>query len=214
MKDYAESSNEMIEDQLVMRGVSDRKVINAFKKVPRHVFVPEAQAGEAYRDRPLPIGEGQTISQPYIAAVMTELLDVKKTDRVLELGTGSGYQTAILAELAGDVYTIERIATLTGLARETLKKLGYKNIHFMTGDGTMGWAEAAPFDKIIVTAAPEKIPAPLLEQLSENGKMVIPVGERFSQELTLVEKEKGRLNTRLLGSVVFVPLIGRYGVSE
>jgi protein-L-isoaspartate(D-aspartate) O-methyltransferase len=204
----------MVETQLVARGISDKRVLSAFLKVPREVFVPASHSNETYSDRPLPIGEGQTISQPYTAAFMTELLRVKKGDRVLEIGTGSGYQTAILAELGGEVYTVERLPSLTERAEAALGPLGYKNIHFLTGDGTAGWPEAAPFDRIIVTAAPESVPRPLLEQLADGGRMVIPVGERFSQELLLIEKTGGAVAETPMGAFVFVPLIGRYGVRE
>lgn len=200
----------MVEHQLAARGIDDPRVLDAMRKVQRHRLVPEALAREAYDDRPLPIGHGQTISQPYIVALMTRLADVSPTDRVLEVGTGSGYQAAVLAELAGQVYTIEIVAPLAEQAARDLRALGYDNIEVKAGDGYAGWPEHAPFDAIVVTAAPERIPAPLLEQLKPGGRLVIPVGPLHSaQELRLVEKQQdGSVRERGVIPVRFVPLTG------
>ncbi|MFH1368880.1 MAG: protein-L-isoaspartate(D-aspartate) O-methyltransferase [Elusimicrobiota bacterium] len=210
MKDNNDAAAEMVRTQLLPRGISDNTVLDAFLKVPRSLFVPERFSREAYDDHPLPIGEGQTISQPFMAAIMTELLKIKKGDKILEIGTGSGYQTAILAELGGEVNTVEKIEPLSQKARNTLDGIGYKNINYRIGDGTAGWAEKAPFDKIIVTAAAREIPPLFIEQLAEGGRLVIPVGETFSQELTIVEKEKGKIIKKFYGGCVFVPLVGEY----
>jgi len=201
----------MVEEQLIARGIKNKKVLDAFNKVERHKFVPEDSKMSAYADFPIPINEGQTISQPYIVALMTECLNLSPQDKVLEIGTGSGYQTAILAELAGEVYSIERFGVLAQKAQTLLSGLGYKNIKIKTGDGTLGWEEAAPFDKIIITAASPRVPPPLTEQLGENGKLILPLGESFSQVLTLVEKKKGELRPLNICGCVFVPLIGKYG---
>jgi protein-L-isoaspartate(D-aspartate) O-methyltransferase len=197
----------MVEDQIVARGVKDVRVLEAMRKVPRHLFVPPSEVEHAYVDSPLPIGNGQTISQPYIVALMTELLQLKGDEKVLEIGTGSGYQAAILAELCKEVYTIEIIDALAKRAAATLNALGYKNIKVKTGDGYKGWEEYAPFDAIIVTAAPEEVPPPLLEQLKEGGRLVIPLGEYF-QELYLITKEKGEIKKKSIIPVRFVPMTG------
>ncbi len=204
---YRQVRKRMVRDQIISRGISDQKVIQAMLNVPRHLFVPQAYERMAYEDRPLPIGEGQTISQPYIVAYMTELLDLKKDMRVLEIGTGSGYQAAILAEICNEVYTIEIIESLAEKAKKQLKSLGYQNINFKTGDGYKGWAEHAPFDAIIVTCAPTDIPQPLQDQLREGGKMIIPVGGSVAQELVLIEKKKGKLKKKMVAPVRFVPMI-------
>jgi len=196
----------MVETQIKARGVADGKVIEAMGKVPRHLFVPENMRSYAYGDEPLPIGEGQTISQPYIVAYMTEVLELRGEERVLEVGTGSGYQTAILATLAKEVYTVEIVSALSFRAQEILKRLDYSNIFFKIGDGTSGWKEYAPYDAIIVTAAPASVPQALEDQLTVNGKMIIPVGYEF-QELVLVIREKGKIQKRNLLPVRFVPLI-------
>ena len=203
----------MVRDQLMGRDIKDNKVLSAFRKVPRHRFVDPAMYEDAYRDFPLSIGKGQTISQPYIVALMVQLLDAAGTDKVLEIGTGSGYETAILAESgAGEIFSIERIGPLATKAEKVLKELGYKNIHIKTGDGTLGWQEFAPFDKIIVTAGSIDTPKPLLDQLSGGGKIVIPVGSRLTQRLMLFEKTKeGKVFEKDLCGCVFVPLIGKYG---
>lgn len=197
----------MVESQIILRGIKDKKVIEAMLKVERHLFVPQDLRDFAYEDRPLPIGEGQTISQPYIVALMTEVLNLKPTDKVLEIGTGSGYQAAILAEIAKEVYTIEIIESLGKRAEKLLKELGYKNIKVKIGDGYLGWEEFSPFDCIIVTCAPDHIPQPLIDQLVEGGRMVIPVGERFYQELVLIEKREGKIEKKGIIPVLFVPMI-------
>jgi len=204
---YSEQRREMVENQLVPRGVSDSRVIEAMLKIPRHEFLPDYLGDYAYSDGPLPIGMGQTISQPYIVAYMTELLTLNKGDKVLEIGTGSGYQAAILAEIGCDVYTIEIVEILTLKARKVLKSLGYKNIHFKVDDGYAGWEGNAPYDAILVTAAPPEIPEPLTEQLKEGGKMVIPVGD-YIQELILITKKKEGLEEERVTPVRFVPMTG------
>ncbi len=190
-------------EEMVSRGVRDRRVLKAMLKVPRHLFVDKAFYHKAYDNYPLPIGQGQTISQPYIVATMTEKLMVCSKDRILEIGTGSGYQTAILAELASSVYTVERVKELSLQAQERLKSLGYDNVFFKIGDGSIGWAEYAPYDGIIVTASTENIPPLLLEQLSERGRMVIPL----HNSLLLVRKRRGRIISQKILDCKFVPLI-------
>ena len=205
---FAKAREQMVEKQIKARGVRDRRVLEAMRKVPRHRFVKKEYWPEAYADEPLPIGYGQTISQPYIVAYMTEQLQLKGDEKVLEIGTGSGYQAAILAELAKDVYTIEIIPELAHHADSVLQSLGYQNVHVRVGDGYLGWPEAAPFDAIIVTAAPEQIPSPLLEQLKVGGRMIIPLGD-FYQDLVLVVKtEKGIRKERKI-PVRFVPMTGK-----
>ena len=198
----------MVHNQIRIRGVRDPRVLAAMMKVPRHLFVPPAYRASSYNDSPLPIGESQTISQPYIVALMTESLEVKETDRILEIGTGSGYQAAILAELAAEVYTIELLPKLGTRAGKLLDDLGYNNIHVKIGDGYKGWPEKAPFDAVIVTAAPEDIPPALIEQLKEGGKMIIPVGPAGGvQNLIKGVKKKGKLKTMDVLPVRFVPMI-------
>ena len=197
----------MVVRQLERRGITDQRVLQAMGEVPRHEFVPSEARTYAYDDRPLPIGFDQTISQPYIVAFMTEELQPQSRDRVLEVGTGSGYQAAILAELVAEVYTIEIIEPLAKKAEATLQRLGYKNVHVKTGDGYKGWPERAPFDSIIVTCAPERVPQPLLDQLKEGGRMIIPVGAKFAQELYLFEKKNGRLQQSAVLPVRFVPML-------
>lgn len=211
---YRIARERMVETQIKARGIKDPKVLQAMLKVPRHLFVDEALQDQAYGDFPLPIGEGQTISQPYIVALMTEALELTGNERVLEIGTGSGYQTAILAEIALWVYTIERYHKLAEKAKKILFKLGYKNISFKVGDGTLGWAEASPFDAIIVTAAAPQIPKPLVDQLTEGGRIVIPVGDEFSQILVKGIKKGDTLKIQELEPVRFVKLIGAYGFKE
>lgn len=196
----------MVENQLKFRGIKDKKILKAMSKVAREEFVPENMIPHAYNDEPLPIGEGQTISQPYIVAYMTEVLELNGQERVLEVGTGSGYQAAILAEVVKEVFTVELIGSLSRSAQLVLKKLGYKNIHFKIGDGTLGWKDNAPYDAILVTAAPSKIPAALREQLKVDGRMIIPVGEA-DQELVLVVRKKRKFKKTKLLPVRFVPLI-------
>ena len=198
----------MVETQIVARGIRDPRVLAAMRKVPRHLFVDAAQRAEAYEDHPLPIPGNQTISQPYIVALMTELLELKPTSRVLEIGTGSGYQSAVLAELAKEVYTIEIVPELASLAAKRLTELAYDNVRTREGDGYRGWPEEAPFDAVIVTAAPERIPQPLLDQLAPGGVMVIPVGG-FFQELKVFRKSvDGRVTERDILPVRFVPMTG------
>jgi protein-L-isoaspartate(D-aspartate) O-methyltransferase len=209
--DYEILRKRMVEEQLIPRGIKNQKVLDAFYKVQRHKFIPPDLRNSAYADFPIPIGEGQTISQPYIVALMTECLNLTSEERILEIGTGSGYQAAILAELAKEVYTIERFEILAKRAEALLSQLGYNNIKIKVGDGTLGWQEAAPFDKIMITAASPKIPQPLIEQLKENGKLILPLGESFSQVLTLVEKKKNKFETVDICGCVFVPLVGKYG---
>jgi protein-L-isoaspartate(D-aspartate) O-methyltransferase len=206
--------NRMVDSQIAIRGVRDPRVLAAMRQVPRHLFVPTHLWAEAYGDYPLPIGEDQTISQPYIVALMTQLLELKDTDRVLELGTGSGYQAAILAELAAQVYTIDRVESLAHRAREIFESLGYTNIQVRVGDGTLGWPEEAPFDAIIVTAGAPQVPRPLTEQLALGGRLVIPVGDQYSQTLTLVRKTSEGLKSAYEGGCRFVRLIGKFGWQE
>lgn len=196
----------MVKEQIVMRGVVDEGILAAMRKVPREEFVPAECRNQSYTDGPLPIGYDQTISQPYIVALMTEKLRVRPTDRVLEIGTGSGYQAAILAEIGAKVYSIEIIEALAKTAQATLQRLGYKHVHVKAGDGYKGWPEQAPFDACIVTCAPNHIPQPLIDQLKEGGRMVIPVGERFAQQLYLLEKKNGRIEQSAVLPVRFVPM--------
>lgn len=209
--DFAHARYTMVETQLVRRGILDRRVLAAMGNVPREKFVAQNLEKDAYSDYPLSIGEGQTISQPYMVAIMTECLELKGTEKVLELGTGSGYQTAILAELALSVISIERIPVLADQARLRLVQLGYKNIQVIAADGTLGYPAEQPYDRIIVTAGAPKIPETLVNQLKPGGKLVIPVGSKFSQTLMLIEKvEKGYTSKGVLGCV-FVPLLGQEG---
>jgi protein-L-isoaspartate(D-aspartate) O-methyltransferase len=206
--DFDAERKRMVEQQIHARGVTNAQVIAAMQKVPRHEFVPERLRGAAYDDGPLPIGYGQTISQPYIVALMTELLDLKRDDKVLEIGTGSGYQAAVLAEIVDQVYTIEIIEPLADSATARLKRLGYDKVQARFADGYFGWAEHAPFDAIIVTAAADHVPPPLIDQLKPGGHIVIPLGSVFfRQTLVLVEKDKGgKVRTRNIAPVAFVPL--------
>ena len=204
---YALARKRMVNTQIVARGVSDERVLAAMLKVERHEFVPEYLRAHAYADQPLPIGLAQTISQPYIVALMTELLKLDGYEKVLEIGTGSGYQAAILAELAKEVYTIEILEPLAKRADKLLNDLGYKNITVKSGDGFIGWEEHAPFDGIIVTCAPGEVPEPLIQQLAEGGRMVIPVGDMW-QELKLLEKRKGKIESKSIIPVRFVPMTG------
>ncbi len=197
----------MVEKQIVARGIKDKKVINALLKVPRHKFVPEEYKHLAYEDGPLPIGYDQTISQPYIVAYMTEVLELNENNKILEIGTGSGYQAAILAEICKEVYTIEIVPELAERAKKIIDELGYKNIFIKIGDGYKGWPEKAPFDAIIVTCSPTNIPKPLVEQLSENGRMIIPVGEWYNQQLLLLRKKNGKKIKENLLPVRFVPMV-------
>jgi protein-L-isoaspartate(D-aspartate) O-methyltransferase len=210
-QDFTKLRNLMVATQIEARGVKNKKVLEVMRKVERHKFVPKEYMSAAYEDHPLPIGEGQTISQPYIVALMTEVLDPDGTKKILEIGTGSGYQAAILAELFQSVYTIEIIEILGKRAEKTLSDLGYKNIKVKTGDGYKGWKEHGPYDAIIVTCAPSHIPQPLKEQLAEGGRMVIPIGDRYHQELILLIMEKGIIKQKEIIPVVFVPMFGDDG---
>lgn len=212
--DFNLSREKMVKNQLITRGIKDKKVLQAMSKIPRHLFIEDALYGEAYNDHPVPIGEKQTISQPYIVALMTEALELKGDENTLEIGTGSGYQTAILAELSSRVYTIERIKSLLGNARKLLSQLGYDNILFKAFDGTLGWKEYAPFDAIMVTAGAPHLAKPLIDQLADNGRMIIPVGDRYSQELIKVIRKGVDLEQESLGGCRFVNLIGAHGWSD
>jgi protein-L-isoaspartate(D-aspartate) O-methyltransferase len=211
---FQKARDKMVESQLVARGVRDVRVLDAMRKVPRHVFVDEALQNQAYNDHPLPIGDKQTISQPYIVALMTEALRLQGNEKVLEVGTGSGYQTAVLAEMAVRVFSIERIAGLSFRANQTLRGLGYNNCVLRVGDGTLGWPEEQPFDAIIVTAGSPHVPQPLVDQLAVGGRMVLPVGKDPSQELVLIERFIDGLRTTSMGGVRFVALVGKWGWSE
>ena len=207
----ARERERMVEEQLVRRGVTDERVLAAMRRVPRHRFVEEALRDRAYGDHPLPIGENQTISQPYIVAAMTQLLQLTGSEKVLEVGTGSGYQTAVLAELARRVCSVERLPALATQARRTLEDLGYTNAVVKTADGTYGWSDEAPFDRILVTAGAPTVPGPLFQQLAEGGRLVVPVGEAQAQVLHVVEKVDGRMRTSTDCGCVFVKLVGKYG---
>lgn len=199
----------MVKEQLVGRGIKDKKVLDVMAKIPRQLFVEESLRNKAYGDHPLPIGEGQTISQPYVVALMTEALKLKPDDRVLEIGTGSGYQAAVLAEIVREVYTIEIRKRLVEKSEKLLNELGYKNIKVKYADGYLGWTEYAPFDAIIVTASANHIPPPLIKQLKEGGRLIIPLGSTvYYQTLTLVTKKGGELDVEQMGPVAFVPMIG------
>jgi protein-L-isoaspartate(D-aspartate) O-methyltransferase len=210
-QDYKSQRERMVSRQIKDRGVSDKKVLAAMEKVERHLFVPEGYLYKAYDDCPLPIGEKQTISQPYIVAYMTEILKLDGKEKVLEVGTGSGYQAAILAEIAKEVYTIEVIKKLGERSKNLLEKLGYENLKVKVGDGYQGWKEHAPFDAIIVTCAPTHVPEALKQQLAEGGIMVIPVGEKYAQELVVLTKKKGKLVKKETIGVRFVPMIDDKG---
>ena len=201
---------QMVEEQLERRGITDVRVLGAMRKVPRHLFVEEALRGRAYGDHPLPIGEEQTISQPYIVALMTQLLELSGREKALEVGTGSGYQTAVLAELARRVCSVERLPRLAERARALLEQLGYTNVWIRVGSGTLGWPDEAPFDRILVTAGGPAVPPPLFQQLAEGGRMVVPIGDAVNQVLTLVEKVGGEMKTRECGECKFVKLVGKY----
>ena len=209
--DFAKAREWMVEEQLIPRGIQDPKTLAAMRKVPRHLFVEEALKNQAYGDFPLPIGRGQTISQPYIVALMTQALDLKGHESVLEIGTGSGYQAAILAQICAKVYTIERIDSLLVQARKVFDSLHYLNILTKLDDGTNGWPEYAPYDAIIVTAGGPRVPEPLLDQLADPGILVIPVGDRGVQDLRMVSKKNGQIMEKTIEYVRFVSLIGDHG---
>ena len=214
LSETARLRDEMVVRHLAGRDIRDPRVLAAFRRVERHRFVPRDLVTRAYEDRALPIGIGQTISQPYIVALMTQCLDLCGGEKVLEIGTGSGYQTAILAELAGEVYTVERIASLSERAQAVLAEMGYRNIRALVGDGSQGLPQHAPFDRIIITAAAPDLPVPLMEQLADGGVMVAPTGPRAGQDLQVVRKTRDTLTTVTSCRVVFVPLIGEHGYQE
>jgi len=208
---YIQARENMVKGQLVSRGIKNPKVIQAFKSVPRHKFVEEALWVQAYQDGSLPIGKGQTVSQPYTVALMIEALDLPPNAKVLEIGTGTGYQASILSRVAKEVYSIERIPSLITTARRIIGNLGYRNIELRVGDGTLGWAEHAPYDGIIVAAGSPGVPQELVNQLTENGRLIIPIGNQDSQALKLIYKENGKVVVSDLGNCRFVKLVGEYG---
>lgn len=214
MINFEKERRRMVDEQVVGRGVKDERVLAAMRKVPRHEFLPEAIRGMAYQDSALPLGEAQTMSQPYMVALMSEILELKGTERVLEIGTGSGYQAAVLAELCGKVYTVERVKMLADRARAALDRLGYRSVAIKVYDGTYGWKDMAPFDAIMVTAGAPDVPAPLVDQLTVGGRMVIPVGERFGQTLLKIVKTPEGPVTEKSIPCLFVPLIGNHGWKE
>ena len=211
IQSYAGQRRKMVEEQLVERGIKDLGVLEAMSRVPRHLFTQESLRHRAYGDYPLPIGENQTLSQPYIVAAMTAALSLKGEERVLEIGTGSGYQTAVVAELARQVFTIERLNNLSRKAQEILEGLNYMSIVFKMFDGTYGWPDQAPFDAILVTASAKEIPESLVKQLGEGGRLVAPTGDAHEQKLVVLTKNGSRVSRRELGACKFVPLIGKYG---
>ncbi|MCR4405739.1 MAG: protein-L-isoaspartate(D-aspartate) O-methyltransferase [Anaerolineae bacterium] len=214
LTEYDQAREQMVRNQIEARGIADPLVLAAMRQVPRHLFVPVEMRDSAYRDAPLPIGEGQTISQPYIVALMTEMLELTGEERVLEIGTGSGYQAAVLSLLAREVYTVERLPTLARRAEELLYQLGYHNVHVRVGDGTLGWSEYAPYEAIIVTAASPDIPPPLLDQLADGGRFIAPIGPRWTQTLVRVRRKGDKFHREHLTSVAFVPLVGEHGWNE
>ena len=208
---FEQQRSKMVQEQLRARGITDQRLLAAFLKVPRHLFVPAEYRNQAYEDHPLPIGFEQTISQPYIVGLMIHSLALKGHERVLEIGGGSGYQTALLAEMALEVHSIERIPELMVAARRCLHELGYSNVAVTAGNGSLGLPEKSPFDAIIVSAASPQMPKPLLGQLNDPGRMVLPLGDRQAQSLVRVEKRHGQMTTTELGGCMFVPLLGEYG---
>jgi protein-L-isoaspartate(D-aspartate) O-methyltransferase len=212
--EFAVSRRAMVEEQIRRRGIASPSVLDAMLRVPRHEFVPAEFQVDAYADKPLPIGEGQTISQPFMVGAMTEALELTGSERVLEIGTGSGYQAAVLALLAREVVSVESHTSLALAAQERLARLGYANVHVHNGDGSLGFTDAAPYDAILITAAAPQIPPLLASQLREGGRLVIPVGSRENQELLQARKEDGELRPRVLFDCRFVPLLGRYGWSR
>ena len=214
MAQYGTGRERMVQEQLRNRDISDARILAAMLEVPRHLFVDDALRGRAYGDHPLPIGAGQTISQPYIVAYMTQALQLTGMEKVLEIGTGSGYQAAILSRLCGQVYTVERINSLLAGARKTFDQLRYYNIRSKLDDGTIGWPENGPYDAIIVTAGGPSIPEPFIEQLADPGRLIMPVGNQHVQDLQLVEKREGQVEVTTLASVRFVDLVGEHGWSK
>jgi protein-L-isoaspartate(D-aspartate) O-methyltransferase len=214
LDEFAAARRAMVEKQISKRGVASQRVLDAMLSVPRHEFVPDQFRADAYADKPLPIGEGQTISQPFMVGAMTEALELTGSERVLEIGTGSGYQSAVLSLLAREVISIESHTSLALAAQERLGRLGYANVHIHNGDGSLGFPDAAPYDAILITAAAPEIPPLLVSQLSEGGRLVIPVGSQDNQELLQARKNGGTLNSRVLFDCRFVPLLGRYGWSR
>lgn len=211
---YKQRRELMVKEQIEKRGIKDKGVISSILEIPRHLFVDEEQREDAYGDFPLPIGCSQTISQPYIIALMTSFLKLRGKERVLEIGTGSGYQSAVLSKLVDNVYTIERIPILAERSKVIFEMLGIENVHITVGDGTLGLPENAPYDRIIVTAASDNIPKPLIDQLNNGGIMVCPIGERHIQRLVVVTKEQGMIKEHDEGGCVFVPLVGKYGFNS
>ena len=211
---YSGQRRKMVEDQLIQRGVKDVRILEAMNRIPRHLFVHESLQHRAYGDHPLPIGENQTISHPHTVAAMTEALKLKGREKVLEIGTGSGYQTALLGELCAQVFTIERIRSIALKAQQVLDRLGYMKIVFKVFDGTYGWPDQAPFDAILIAAASPDVPKNLLAQLADNGRLVMPVGGAQNQRLRLVVKEGGRITESEIGECKFVPLVGKYGWAD
>jgi protein-L-isoaspartate(D-aspartate) O-methyltransferase len=206
----ARARERMVDEQLTRRGIADARVLEAMRRIPRHCFVEEGLAHSAYEDHPLPIGEGQTISQPYIVALMTSLLELTGQEKVLEVGTGSGYQTAVLGALARRVCSIERLPRLAERARNLLESLGVSNVWIRVGNGALGWPDEAPFDRILVAAGGPTVPPPLVEQLAEGGRMILPVGSAEDQVLTVVERTGGEVRSRQVGECKFVKLVGKY----
>lgn len=211
LQSFSKARSEMVASQIKSRGINNERVLQAFRMIPRHLFVPEEYQTNAYADHPLPIGNGQTISQPYIVALMTSHLNLTGDEKVLEIGTGSGYQTAILANLAEEVHSVERISQLSDLAERNLRVLEMDNIYLHVGDGSLGWADAAPYDRILITAAAPEIPEIILKQLKVSGRIVSPVGGRWRQMLEVWVKEKNRIKKEQILPVVFVPLRGAHG---
>jgi len=211
---YLRARQRMVERQIEARGITDPRILRAMKEIPRHLFVPDTYRSAAYDDGPLPIGHGQTISQPFIVALMTDMLEIGPDDRVLEIGAGSGYQAAILGRLAREVITIERLPDIAALARRNLERVGVSNVTVVEANGTLGYAEGAPYQGIIVTAAAPEVPEPLIDQLAEGGRFVIPVGSRYMQLLEKVVKKDGQIIRTSHGGVMFVPLIGDQGWKE
>lgn len=214
IKEWRLERERMVKEQIIARGIKDERVIDAMMRVPRHLFVDKIYYHQSYNDYPLPIGNGQTISQPYMVAVMTELLELKGNESVLEIGTGSGYQAAILALLCARVFTIERISELSFRARKILSELGFNNINFLVGDGSVGWPEFAPYDGIIVTAGAPEMPRALVDQLADKGRLVIPIGIEYFQTLNVIKKHKGSVLRKELFECTFVPLLGKEGWEE